>query len=287
MSFFIQQLKNAVVESFEVHDVDTSDTIIRFDFTLYTDHGRIYGDIVEVLNFGDDDFCKTLLAVFMPGFGEILKKALIAQLKSYVGDCIENEYEYYSGVFYCSKATLRGKEHSKTTCSREALYGKKYCEKHSKHPLSVDSRDKTDKYLNIINNPPDAVIDKNLLYFNKVCESNDLTGTSRTDMKWALIEYLREKSKGNLQDMDVVMVCESNWEKTAFTDTAPRDCILSILEDAGKITRKKIVVCCAKSKNKPCFRRALDGKKTCAYHTPDSEDEMTQEQFDAEFLTGQ
>ena len=91
--------------------------------------------------------------------------------------------------------------------------------------------------LSIIQNPLPDILSKQCEKFNTVCSFNNLSSISVDDMKWALVTYLEECYESDPRHMDVKMVCKSNWENTAFLDTAPRDRILTMLEQAGKIRK--------------------------------------------------
>jgi hypothetical protein len=89
------------------------------------------------------------------------------------------------------------------------------------------------KQLDIIQNPPDEIVQYYLEYFNGCCEEDDdLSNISFEDMKWALVQYLENLDPDN---MDVESVCNYNWKEIALTSTSPRDCILNILEERWNI----------------------------------------------------
>lgn len=188
-------LKKAKVQSFTMHDIEFHDTIVGFTFTLYTDHGDYDGSNINLV--GDGDFRINMLASFHDGFGNILKNALMENLL--LGAYEEDEFGDED------KDKIREGSNVCFAC--------------------VQSK-------RIIENPTEEAVRKNLKHFNSCCKNNKLSTISIDDMRWVLIEYLRQCGPNH---MDVRLVCESNWKNTAFTDTAPRDRILSMLEKSGKI----------------------------------------------------
>ena len=99
--------------------------------------------------------------------------------------------------------------------------------------------------LAIIQSPPDAVVQKELTYFNRFLQGGTVykyTTIAFEDMKTALIDHLsircdKDTPDAAYIDMDVQMICESHWNERAFSDTSPRDAIIGRLIDTGKIQR--------------------------------------------------
>lgn len=86
--------------------------------------------------------------------------------------------------------------------------------------------------------PPNEVIAENLKQFNKCAEVNCLRKITFDDMKEGLIDYLNFWYENyGIKQSDVRMVCESLWKETSFTDTAPRDQIIGMLQGYGKMRK--------------------------------------------------
>ena len=86
--------------------------------------------------------------------------------------------------------------------------------------------------------PPNEVIAKNLEKFNECAIVNCLRKITFDDMKEALVDYLNFwYDNYGIKHCDVVKVCKSLWKETSFTDTAPRDQIIGMLQRSGKMTK--------------------------------------------------
>jgi len=89
----------------------------------------------------------------------------------------------------------------------------------------------------IINHPPDSSILENLELFNKWADANTCKRINSEEMKNVIISYLnyRYDHCGGSDDCDVGVVCRTLWNETQFTDTAPRDEIITRLQNADKM----------------------------------------------------
>ncbi len=93
--------------------------------------------------------------------------------------------------------------------------------------LAIKNINVDDKNINIIENPPNEVIDYYVDHFRHYNEN-----VSFWKVKNAILRYLKMRLEESVvcTDMDVNMIVNSNWKNHSLTDTAPRDEILTIID---------------------------------------------------------